>query len=184
MEKKPTLLQHTLMYGAILGIVSIIYSLILYIAGFMPVNFKRIIISAVISIFITVIFVRYGMKSYRDRSLGGNITFGQAFITGFLIVFFSTVIYGIYNLIFNTVIDPEYMNRVMEATRNWTYDFMSNMGAPEGQIEEAMERFDQQAAEMNPLKTFWQGLIWPLIFGVIISMIVAAFVKKTRNPVA
>ena len=38
MEKKTTLLQFTMTYGAILGIVSIIFSLILYITGFMPLT--------------------------------------------------------------------------------------------------------------------------------------------------
>lgn len=184
MEKKPTLLQHTLMYGAILGIVSIIMSLIMYIAGYMPINLKRIMLTAVISIAITIIFVSAGMKSYRDKVLEGNISYGQAFVAGLLIVVFSAVLASIYNLIFNLVIDPDYMNRVMEATRNWTYDMMNNMGAPEGQIEDAMERFDRQQANMSHLKTFMQGIIWSVVFGAIISLIVAAFVKKSRNPVA
>jgi len=184
MEKKPTLLQHTLMYGAILGIVSIIMSLIMYIAGYMPINLKRIMLTAVISIAITIIFVSAGMKSYRDKVLEGNISYGQAFVAGLLIVVFSAVLASIYNLIFNLVIDPDYMNRVMEATRNWTYDMMNNMGAPEGQIEDAMERFDRQQANMSQLKTFMQGIIWSVVFGAIISLIVAAFVKKSRNPVA
>jgi len=184
MEKKPTLLQHTLMYGAILGIVSIIMSLIMYIAGYMPINLKRIMLTAVISIAITIIFVSAGMKSYRDKVLEGNISYGQAFVAGLLIVIFSAVLINIYNLIFNLVIDPDYMNRVMEATRNWTYDMMNNMGAPEGQIEDAMERFDRQQANMSHLKTLMQGIIWSVVFGAIISLIVAAFVKKSRNPVA
>jgi len=184
MEKKPTLLQHTLMYGAILGIVSIIMSLIMYIAGYMPINLKRIMLTAVISIAITIIFVSAGMKSYRDKVLEGNISYGQAFVAGLLIVVFSAVLASIYNLIFNLVIDPDYMNRVMEATRNWTYDMMNNMGAPEGQIEDAMERFDRQQANMSHLKTLMQGIIWSVVFGAIISLIVAAFVKKSRNPVA
>jgi len=172
------------MYGAILGIVSIIVSLIMYITGYMPVNFKRILIMALISIVITIVFVSSGMKSYRDKVLAGNISYGQAFLTGFLIVVFSTLLVSIYNLIFTTIIDPGYTDRVLEATRNWTYDWMSNMGAPESQIEDAMDRFDKQAAEMNSFKSFIQGFIWPVVFGTIISLIVAAFVKKSKSPIA
>jgi hypothetical protein len=184
MEKKPTLLQHTLMYGAILGIVSIILSLVMYIAGYMPVKLTSILITALIGIAISVVFVSFGMKAYRDKALDGNITYGQAFLVGLLIIVFSSILVGFYNLIFTTVIDPEYMDRVLEASRNSTYDMMTNMGAPEGQIEDAMDRFDKQAAEMTPLKSFWQSIIWPAVIGSIISLIVAAFVKKTTNPVA
>lgn len=184
MEKKPTLLQHTLLHGAILGIISIILSLVMYIAGYMPVSIRSAILTGLLSIVITIIFVSFSMKSYRDKVLDGNISYGQAFTVGLLVVVFSTLLYSIYNLIFNTIIDPDYMSRVMEASRNSTFDMMNNMGATDAQIEDAMDRFDRQAEKMTPLRTFWQGLIWPIVFGAIISLIVAAFVKKSRNPVA
>jgi hypothetical protein len=182
MEKKPSLLQFTLTYGAILGIVSIIISLIMYISGYMPINFKRILLTTVISLAVTIVFVSAGMKSYRDKVLDGTISYGQALVVGILIVVFSSLLASIYNLIFNYVIDPEYMDRVMEATKNWTYDWMNNMGSTEAQIEDAMERFDKQQA--TPVKTFLQGLIWSAVFGTILSLIIAAFTKKSRNPVA
>ncbi|HEX2394366.1 MAG TPA: DUF4199 domain-containing protein [Bacteroidales bacterium] len=184
MEKKPTLLQHTLIYGAILGIVSIIISLVMYIAGYMPVNIKSTILTGLISIAISIIFVSYGIKSYRDKVLDGSISYGQAFVVGLLIIVFSALLGGIYNLIFTNVIDPEYMDRVLEATKNSTYDMMSNMGATDAQIEDSMDKFDERIAKMTPMRTFMQGFIWSVIFGTIISLIVAAFTRKSKNPVA
>jgi uncharacterized membrane protein (DUF106 family) len=184
MEKKSSLLQLTLTYGAILGVASIIFSLVLYIAGFIPYNFKRMILTFVISLAISIVFISAGTKAYRDKILGGSITFAQALLVGFGIVLFSTIIGSLYNLIFNTIIDPDYMNRVMEATKNWTYDWMNNMGAPEARIEEAMDRIEKQKEGMSPVKTFFQSFIISAIFGTILSLIIAAFTKKNRNPVA
>lgn len=184
MEKKTTLLQHTLTYGAILGIVSIIISLVLYIAGYMPVSIKSTILTALLSIAVTIIFVSYGMKMYRDKILNGSISYGQAFVVGLLIIIFSSLLVSIYNLIFTNIIDPEYMSRVLEASRNSTFDMMSNMGATDAQIEESMDRFDDRIAKMTPMRTFIQGLVWSVIFGAIISLIVAAFTRKSKNPVA
>jgi hypothetical protein len=123
------------------------------------------------------------MKSYRDKMLDGNISYGQAFLVGLLIVLFSSILTGIYTLIFNTIIDPDYMNRVMEATKNWTYDMMNNMGTPDANIEDAMDRIDKQQANATPVKQFFQGILMSTIFGTIISLIVAAFTKKMLNPV-
>lgn len=183
MEKKQSLLQFTLTYGVILGIVSIIFSLIMYIAGYIPYSGKRMLLTGLISLAIIIIFVSRGMKTYRDKMLDGNISYGQAFLVGFLIVFFSSILAGIYGLIFNTIIDPDYMNRVMEATKNWTYDMMNNMGAPDANIEETMDKIEKQQANATPVKQFFQGILMSTIFGTIISLIVAAFTKKTLNPV-
>ena len=124
------------------------------------------------------------MKAYRDKVLGGSITYGQALLVGVLIVVFSTILTSFYNLIFNLYIDPEYTGKVIEASKNWTYDWMNNMGAPEGQIEDAMERYDRQLENSTPLKSFFQSLYMSAIFGFILSLIIAAFTKKNLNPVS
>jgi hypothetical protein len=183
MEKKPSLLQFTLTYGAILGAVSIIFSLILYITGYMPYNFKRMALTGLISLAISIVFISAGMKAYRDKVLNGSITYAQALLVGLGIVAFSAILGSLYNLIFNYVIDPDYINRVMEATKNWTYDWMNNMGATEGQIEDAVAKIEKQQANATPMKSFFQGLLMAAIFGTILSLIIAAFTKKNRNPV-
>ncbi len=184
MDKKPNLLQHTMTYGAILGAVSIIFAVILYIVGYMPVNFKRILLVSLIGIIIMVYFVVAGTKSYRDKLLGGYITYGQALVTGLLIIVFGTILSSFYSLIFNLFIDPEYTNRLMEASKEWTYNWMNNMGAPDAQIEETMERIEKQQAESTPLRSFFQSLYSSVIFGTILSLITSAFLKKNQNPVA
>src|ERR1700760_2831229 len=37
--------------------------------------------------------IYFGIKSYRDNNLGGHITFGRAFVCGFLIALVTTVCY-------------------------------------------------------------------------------------------
>ena len=184
MEKKTSLWQFTMTYGAILGIVSIIFSIILYITGFMPYNFKRIILTAIIGFTIMIIFIVVGTKTYRDKVLGGTISYGKALITGMLIVVFSTILGSFYNLIFNMFIDPEYTNKVFEATKSWMYDYMNNMGVPDGQIEQAIDGIEEQQANYTPLKSFFQSLYFSVIVGFVLSLITSAFIKKNPNPLA
>jgi hypothetical protein len=182
MEDKKSIWQFTMTYGALMGVVSIILSLVMYMAGFMPFNFKRMILMAIIGILITVLFVVSGTKAYRDKVLDGSISYGKAVFTGMLIVVFATVLSSFYNLVFNLFIDPEYTGKMMEASKNWTYDFMTNMGAPEASIDEAMQKIEKQQANATPLKMFFQSLYSSVIFGLIIALITSAFIKKQPAP--
>jgi hypothetical protein len=184
MDKKTSLLQFTMTYGAILGAVSIIISVIVYITGFIPFNLKRMLLMGLLSLAISIIFVSTGIKSYRDKILGGSITFSQALIVGLLIIVFSTILASFYSLIFNLFIDPDYNNRIIEAMKNWQYDFMTNMGATEDQIEDAISKIEKQQAEYTPLKGFFQSIYVSAIFGTILSLLIAAFTKKNKNPFA
>jgi predicted PurR-regulated permease PerM len=125
-----------------------------------------------------------GSKAYRDKVLGGTISYGNAFLAGLLIVIFSSIITGFYTLIFNTIIDPEYMDKVFEATKNWTADYLNSMGLPDSQIDSSIEKIEKQQANYNALKAFFTSIAWSSVFGVVISLITSAFVKKNPNPLA
>lgn len=181
MEKKPSLLQFTMTNGAVLGIVLIIVSVLLYIMDFMPTSIGRIALFAIINYGIIIVFMVVGTKSYRNKILGGTITYGTAFLVGLLIVVFAAILSGFYTLIFTTLIDPGYMDRMYEGLMNWAYDFYANMGLPDSQIEVAMERFERQQANYTPLGNFFTGILASAGVGAVISLITSAFIKK--NPV-
>ncbi len=182
MEKKQSLLQFTMTYGVILGIVSVIFSLIMYMTGFMPYNIKRAVLVGLITLIITIIFLVTGTKSYRDKILNGTITYWNAVMVGLLIVVFSAILSSFYSLIFNLYIDPEYMNKVTEASKNWWYDYLNRVGATDYQIEDTMNKLDKQMADSSPIKSFFKGLYMSAILGLILSLITSAFVKKNPNP--
>ncbi|MBN1158053.1 MAG: DUF4199 domain-containing protein [Bacteroidales bacterium] len=182
MEKRQQVLQYAMTNGAVLGIILIIFSLFLYIVNFMPDNMNRIIMIAIVNYGIVIVFVIYGIRSYRNKVLGGTISFGNAFLTGLLIVVFAAVLNNFYALIFNTIIDPGYVDRVYESMTNWAYDFYSDMGLPDNQIDIAMDRLEKQQENYSPLRTFFSGILGYAAFGAIVSLIAAAFLKKDPLP--
>jgi hypothetical protein len=185
MDKKPSILQFTMTYGAILGGLSIVSSLLMYIVGYMPTaSVKRIILLGLLGFAIMIIFISAGMKNYRDKVLGGSITFFQALYVGLLILIFATILSGFYKLIFNLYIDPEYANKAIEAFKGSYYNWMTQMGAPEAKIEEAMDMLEKQQSGGGPLSDFFSNIYVTVVFGTVLSLIVAAFTKKNQNPVA
>jgi hypothetical protein len=79
-------------------------------------------------------------------------------------------------------IDPEYTDKVIEASKSWWYDYLNNMGAPDASIEDTMNRLDRQQANSTPMKSFFQSIYTSIIFGLILSLITSAFIKKNPKP--
>lgn len=119
-----------------------------------------------LSMTLSLNFIFFGIKAYRDEVNGGTITFGKALKLGSLITLLPSAAFGIYMIVFFYLYGAQ-----------WTEYAMTNMP------EEQKIQF-QQAPEifMNP---FFQGLIMfvtVFIVGFIISLI-SAFILKKENKV-
>ncbi|RPH31914.1 MAG: DUF4199 domain-containing protein [Bacteroidales bacterium] len=183
MEPKTNLLlKSTFNYGLYLGIVLIIYTLLLFILGVMPVGFLKPILLGLTSIAIYVIGIVILTKKVRAELYNGEVTYGQAFLIGLLIALFATIISSVYSYIQNTLIDSDYFVRIMNAQKDWMFNFMSSKGVSEEQIEKAITKIDEQIKNYSPLKSVFTGFLGSAVFGAIISLITSAFLKKKTNP--
>ncbi len=167
MENKNTsLFVNALIWGAIVGLVSVVYSVILYMLD-QTLN----TVLGYLGFIIIIAGLAIAMKSYRDNVLDGILPFGKAFGFGVLIVLISAVVTGIYGYLLYTVIDPDLMGKVMDVQT----EKMLERGLSEDQVEQALEvskRF------MKPAFMFITGLITSLLVGVVLSLIIAAIFKK------
>jgi hypothetical protein len=177
-ENKSNFWKSALYWGVISGIVSIILSVLMYVIGFVPSSFGKIILSALLSIIVFIVILVFAMKSYRT-SLGGTMTYGQAFKFGFFVILIGTAISSIYTFIFLAFIDPEYLKNVMEQFMANMEEFMLKRGMSEEQVSKAMDDAAKQALP-SPLKSAIQGFIQIVIFSTIVNLIVSAVMKK--NP--
>jgi hypothetical protein len=178
MEKeKNDIWQFTMTYGAILGIILIIVTVLLYLLGLMKFNILMSVVILLINVAVVVTVVVIGTKRYRNDILEGYIDFGKAFLVGLLIVVFSSVLTTFYNVVFNTFIDPEYYDRTIEATKEWTGNFMYSKGVPEEQIDEVLEQMGSRE-KPSVVSMILGGLVTGAIGGAIVALITAAILKK------
>ncbi|MBP6731564.1 MAG: DUF4199 domain-containing protein [Chitinophagales bacterium] len=89
--------------------------------------------------------------------LGGKITFGQAFLTGFLVAFFAAVLSVPSELIFNKLINP---------------DFFSNMIIYSVKMGKA-KSYEEAAMYFNLTSYIIQTGLGTLVFGTLIALIMA-----------
>ena len=161
--------------GVIGGLVFIVYGMIITITGLsMPSNgFGFMFLNLFISLGLSAGIGAMAVKKHRDDELGGYIPFGRAFLTAIVAITVAGILSAAFNYFYQTVIDPELLPTMVEQME----EMYEKMGMSESQIETAME---QVRDGFEPSKMFVQGLMYAVIGGGIISLIVAAIMKK--NP--
>lgn len=175
-EKSASIWKSSLTYGLYLGLISIVISVVIWAGGLMEsMGLFGSAIIGLLSFVITFLLLLFFTKAFRNKEMNGIISFKQAFQFAILVIFFSVIISTIYNYIFHTLIDPEYMQNLMAVMQQKTMDYMQKVGAPEAQIEKTLEKFSEIPTIW---KTLRQGIIFGLIGGSILALIVAAIVKK------
>jgi hypothetical protein len=178
---KPQLIKNVLVYGAILGIASILFTVILFIFKILPVGITTPVIIFIVTAAIYYIAIHISTKKIRDEQMDGFMTYGQGLLIGLCIALIASVISSLYNYIHTTYIDPGYMARVIAAQKEWMVNFMNKANVSADQIDEAMSKIDEKMLDQNPVWTILKSIIGGTIFGFVISLITSAFLKKNRG---
>ncbi|MCG9972656.1 DUF4199 domain-containing protein [Christiangramia crocea] len=99
--------------------------------------------------------------------------FKDAFGAYFLTVFLGTLISLFFGIILFNVIDPEAAETLTELTIETTRDMMEGFGAPEAQINEALQKMQEenQYSLINQLKGYGFQLILYALIGLIVALI-------------
>ena len=158
-------------YGLILGLVMIIIGVVTYVTG---LALKLVQWPQWLYYVIFPITVIYAISQYKKNN-GNLLSLGEAIKIGVIIGVISGLVYAIYILIFNYIIDPEFMDLIMEATRD---KMLENPNMTEEIVDQSlamMEKF------MNPLvgSSVWIAL--SAFFGLLYSLIGGLVMKKEQE---
>ncbi|MFV0589879.1 MAG: DUF4199 domain-containing protein [Draconibacterium sp.] len=168
-EQKPaSLLKSSILSGIYIGVVLILLSVILYVTNNIFATWASYITYPVL-----IAGIIYAQLSFR-KSLGGEMTYGQAFGVGLLALIFASVISSIYTYLVYAVIDPS----LLEQLRIITEQRIIEQGkVPEEQLDMVME---MATKFQKPALMAVMGIVGGAFAGLIISLITAIFTKK--NP--
>jgi hypothetical protein len=121
----------------------------------------------------------YGGITYR-REIGGYQSFGQAFLAVFIIGAVGSVIHNIFSLILFKYIDPSLTDMIKQAAIENTQAMMEKFNTPDAQVEEALQRVRNQDYAPS-LRSFGIGIISAMVFNTILTLIIAAFVRRDSS---
>lgn len=160
-------------YGVILGVVGVLLTLVFYFLNLTTATWV-----GWVSIAVTIAVLVYCLVAYRNEYLGGFASFGQIFIMGLVIGIISAIISAAFTYLLHTVIDPDLAEKMRIAMEE---RIMNNPRFPESMHDDLFEKMESR---IQPGRMAMMALIAGPILNAIISLIIAAFVKKEENPVS
>ncbi|ALM48403.1 hypothetical protein AMR72_05520 [Flavobacterium psychrophilum] len=167
--------KNGLNFGVILGIVSILITVIIYVTD--PTKFVSIWVGLGI-ILMNLIFGIFVIAKTK-QALGGFITFKEAFTVYFITMALASLISIIFMYLLFNFIDPSIKETIMVATTEMTVNMMKNMGVKTEEIRKTVEAM-REVDNFSILKQL-QSYLGGLLIHTIIGLIVAAVMKK-NNP--
>jgi hypothetical protein len=165
---KPSTAGIALKWGAITGLVSIIYSTILQVTGLasnQPMAWAGSII------IIGGIF--YGMNDFKSQT-GGYMSYGEGLGVGTLLSAVSGLMSSAFSAFYIKFIDDSSIKKSLEIQRQ----AMEQRGMDDTQIDQAMQMAEKFT---GPGMIFIFGFIFTLLLGLVISLVMAAILKKERT---
>jgi hypothetical protein len=128
------------------------------------------------------LLVYFGIRSYRDNTLGGQISFGRAFTCGILIALITTLCYvGTWEVLYFKFM-PHFMDGYFAAQIHRVQAAGLDPATTAAKVAEIEH---SQQLYQNPLVNMAYTFIEPLPVGLIITLISAAMLRrKARVAVA
>jgi hypothetical protein len=166
--------KNALKQGAILGVVGIILSVLVYVFDVSLFTLWLILILVIVNIGYTI----YAGISYR-REAGGYLTFQKAFLHGFIMLMTAVIISRIFMIVLANVIDPNLGQTVTGiAVDQWT-ERLTRWGAPQEKIDETITKIKEDMPKNFTITGLLISIFWPgILISAVIACITALIVKK------
>lgn len=168
-----------LTYGAILGAVSVIVSVIFYVLGKSTSDLERYV-----GLAITILLLVYFLYMFRQESMGGYVKYGRLIGAGTVISLVAGVIGAIYFVILLNWIDPSLQNLIDEKASEKMLEQLAkrDMYPSQAEIDEMMEK---TKFFRGPVFLAIGTVLNMVILGVVVSLIAGIFLKKDpKDPFA
>ena len=161
--------KFSLQFGALAGLVGIVFGVMLYA---MDMHYDRSTGVQAVQFGILALFAVIGIIQFKKAN-EGYLKLGQALKIGAGIGLIAAIIGTIYFLVLSNVIEPDYMDKMMEIQKATTLEANPQM---------TQEQWDQGVAFQKKLFPVFLvfGLVVSALFGLIVGLITGLIIKKDK----
>ena len=165
---KPSTAGIALKWGAIAGLLSIVFSTVLFVTG--QANNKLV---SSLGLLILIGGIVYAIKEFKSQS-GGYISFGEGLGLGSLASAVCGLLSAAYNVFYIKFVDDSSIKMAMQQSRLE----LEQKGMDDAQIDQAMAMAENLS---GPGVLFLFGFFGTLLFGFIFSLIISAIMKNEHK---
>ncbi len=167
MEPKVTTTSVAMKYGIITAIAAIVYSAILLVAG---LNNNQAL--GYVGFVILIVGMVLAMRDFKTAN-AGYMSYGQGLGIGTMVSGIVGLLASAFTILYTQFIDTNVMQETMDITRQR----LEEQGMDDSQIDAAMQMSEKM---MTPGLMFLMGILSYVIIGFIISLIVAAIMRRNE----
>nr|WP_299382748.1 DUF4199 domain-containing protein [Allomuricauda sp.] len=158
------------LYGALT--ICLLFLITWYLLGDLPFSIQEIL--GYTSMVISLSFVYFGIKHFRDRENQGQLSFTLALKIGVLISLITALAFGILDVLYTEVLNPDFMEAYYQATVN---DMRNALPPDEFEVQLA-EIEAQKVMFSSPIFSFGLMFLTVFVIGFIISLISALLLQR------
>ncbi|GAA3654141.1 DUF4199 domain-containing protein [Flavivirga jejuensis] len=118
--------------------------------------------------------------SNSKKSLGGFISFKNAFTSYFITILIGLIVSAVVSIIIFNFIDPDAAKTLQEKIIETQIQRLESFNVPSEAIAETLEKMESQG-NMYSIGNILQSIVWQLAGFSVVGLIVAAVMKKS-NP--
>jgi hypothetical protein len=124
------------------------------------------------------LLIYFGIRSYRDNTLGGQISFGRAFVCGFLIALITSVCYmATWEVLYFNFM-PHFMDSYFAAQIHEVQAAGLDSATTAARVAGVLR---SQQQYQNPLINMAYTFVEPLPVGILIALISAALLRRKSS---
>ncbi|NOX86960.1 MAG: DUF4199 domain-containing protein [Chlorobi bacterium] len=173
-ENKQSPLMPSLSSGIIVGIALIIFSLIMY---FLDVDRESKIMW--LSYLILFAGIYWAIVSYRKKLPGEYMTYGQAFVSGFLTGLFTSVLVAVFTYIYIEYIDTTLIDKILAQAEEQILNSQPDISDEDLDRALSISRIFTSPGMLSVF-SFFANVVLSTIF----SLIIAIFARREDTSVA
>ena len=131
------------------------------------------------TIILSLLFVYFGIRHWRDNYNSGQLSFGQGLKLGTLITMFPSVAFGLFSWLEMSVLDPEFSNRYYAH-----YVQKIKASTPPGELQAGLEKLEAEKEMFaSPLAQFGFMFLTVFFIGIIITVISSLILQRKGHSV-
>lgn len=173
---KPTVIR----YGVFATLTIVLLSAVhffLVVPNFKSANAE---VAGYLTMLLSMIFVFAGIKHYRDKVNNGVLSFWQGLKVGVLIVLIPSVAFGLFDILYTEVINPDWMDNYYEEMVAQA----KKSTAPE-KLDGALRKLESSKEIFsNPFLQFLLMAITVFIIGFIVTIISSLTLRRNKPAIA
>jgi hypothetical protein len=138
-------------------------------------SFEKREIVGWVGIFLSTLFVYFGIRYYRDHYNNGFLGFGESIKVGLLIMLMPSVAFGIFNVIY-VLLNPEFLDKYYQDKIS-----QAKSSLPAAELAEALSSLEKERVLFgNPAVQFMVMFLSVFAIGLIVTVISTLILRRNR----